>query len=418
MPKNSPSFGNRQLMPLLMLGMLWTSSVEAQSLQPLPWSAAETTSRLSALMQSSDVIWLETTSSGDFIQASVFTQIPAAADAAFELMRQPENYKRMSPSVESVEVLERNEKTLRYRTKVHIPFGSIHNDIQMTLSPPERIETSFVGGDLKTGAFAWNFVPLSSNLSSVIYTLKTDVRETNWMVRQAVKTRPETQHGGNSGTGLITVWGLKRLILGEKSDLKKREPSPWLNQEVELPLKLTGDMSRWRALMPMLERGPLVQVESTSRGRLKRVTVYARTRSTPEQLYEVVAHPEKYPSRTSHISEVTVLEQTAEKIRYQSVVELMKLRYTSEEELQLFPLRVVQRTRSGDLEGAAWQLELQSLGPRETLAAYSYYMDPSRHGWIIRQIFALDPLVEHIFAISGGYGSLSGLMRAAEQLKP
>lgn len=418
MPKPNRLAPPKPWVPALMTGLLWLQPVAAQSLQPLPWSAQETASRLSDLTQSSDVIWLETTSSGEFIQASVFSQLPLSAEAAYDLVRQPENYKRMSPSVDSVEVLERNAQGIRYSTKVNIPFGSIQNDIQMKVTPPDRIETSFVGGDLKTGAFCWNFVPLGANLSSVIYTLKTDVRETNWMVRQAVKTRPETQHGGNSGTGLITVWGLKRLILGEKSDLKKREPSPWLNREVELPLKLTGELSRWRDLLPMLVRGPLVQVESTPLGRLKRVTVYARVNTPPAQLYEVVANPEQYPKRTSHISEVTVLERTNEKIRYRSVVELMRLRYTSEEELWLYPQRVVQRTRTGDLEGAAWQLELQPLSSTETLAAYSYYMDPSRHGWVIRQIFALDPLVEHIFAISGGYGSLSGLVRAAEQLQP
>lgn len=153
MPKPNRLAPPKPWVPALMTGLLWLQPVAAQSLQPLPWSAQETASRLSDLTQSSDVIWLETTSSGEFIQALVFSQLPLSAEAAYDLVRQPENYKRMSPSVDSVEVLERNAQGIRYSTKVNIPFGSIQNDIQMKVTPPDRHRDLFCRRGSQDGGF-------------------------------------------------------------------------------------------------------------------------------------------------------------------------------------------------------------------------------------------------------------------------
>lgn len=398
--------------------LLLVSGLSAAPLRPLPWAPEETLRRLRPLLDSGELVWMELNPAGQLIQTTLFGQIPASADEAYRLVQAPPNYKRMSPSVESITVLNADASGATYDAKVNIPFGSLRNVVKMTYFPPNRIENTFVDGDMKTGDFRWWFVPEAAARSAVLYTLKTDVRETNWMVKQVVKLRPETQHGGNAGTGLITIWGLKRLILGEKSDLKKKEPSPWAKKAVELPLKLSGDLSVWQERIKLLERGPLVQVESTSGGRLKRVTVYARVMAEARTLLELASDPMTYVKVTSHMKEVTVTERKDNLIKYRSVAEFMKLKYAQDEELRIFPDRIIQRSLRGDLEGAAGQLEVATLGPGMALAAYSYYMDPSKNGWVMRQIFAIDPLVEHIFAISGGFGVLNGLARAAERKPP
>lgn len=398
------------------------SSSHGEALKPLPLSPAESIRLVGPLLDAGDVIWLECDGAGQFQQASVLARIPASASKAYEIVSDPLQYKAMSPSVDSVSIREKSAEKVTFESTVRIPFGAIHNVIAMELKGPDRIETRFVDGDLKTGDFRWWFVPESETRSAVIYTLKTDVRETNWMVRQLTRIRPETQHGGNSGTGLITVWGLKRVLMGAQSTLLKHQPSPWAKQPVELPLKLSvaSGLPRpdWSALTPLLQRGPLIQVESAPGGRLKRVTVYGLTRATPKSLYDLVGTPEAYPRHISHFQSVEVTKRVPGLIEFESTVEFMKLRYRSRERMELFPDRILSRTIEGDLAGAASQLELLPMAEGATLAAWSFYMDPSSNGWIMKQVFGLDPLVEHIFAVSGGFGTLVGLMRAAEQKPP
>lgn len=415
--------------PRLLMGLIFAMPVPTHAaLSTLPWTPAETVARLGPLLDTGEVIWLECGAKGEFQQATVFGRIPTSADKAFHLMKVPQNYKRMSPTVDSVEVNEQDGSSTVYTTRIRIPFGSLTNVVRMDLFPPHRIDTRFVGGDLQTGTFRWQFVPDSSTRSTAIYSIKTDVRETNWMVKQMTKVRPETQHGGNSGTGLITVWGLRRMLESPPPDgqaiaVPPREASPWEKRPVELPIRLENSPIHWASLLPMLQRGPLIQVESTPGGRLKRVTAYGRVDALPQALYAVASTPENYPRITSHIQSVELLEKSSSRLKFVSEIELMKLRYRQTEELTLHPTRITQRTLDGDLEGAAWQLEVAPLGggdigASDTLAAYSFYSDPSRNGWIMKQVFALDPLVEHIFAVSGGFGSLMGLSRAAENKPP
>lgn len=415
---NRPRAIGWRLRGLVWLVFLTASWVQAAPLHPLPWAPEETLRRLKSLLDVGELVWLELNPSGQLVQTTLVAQIPTSSDAAYRLVQSPPNYKRMSPSVESITVLEESAAGATYDARVQIPFGSLRNVVKMSYYPPNRIENTFVDGDMRTGNFRWWFIPDAPARSAVIYTLKTDVRETNWAVRQVVKLRPETQHGGNAGAGLITVWGLKRLVLGEKSDLKKQEPSPWARSAVELPLKLTGDLSVWHDRLKMLERGPLIQVESTPGGRLKRITAYARVMTDAKRLLSLASDPMTYSRVTSHVKEVSVVSRKDNLIQFRSVSEFMKLRYAQDEELRIYPDRVTQRAMKGDLEGAAGQLEVASLGPGLSIAAYSYYMDPSKNGWVMRQIFAIDPLVEHIFAISGGFGILNGLAREAEGKPP
>jgi len=404
----------------MMVGFV--SSSHGEALMSLPLSPAESIRLVSPLLDAGDVIWLECDAAGQFQQASVMARIPASARKAYGIVSDPNQYKAMSPSVDAVSILSRSPEKITFESSVRIPFGAIHNVIAMELKGPDRIDTHFIDGDLKTGNFRWWFVPESETRSAVIYTLKTDVRETNWMIRQLTRIRPETQHGGNSGTGLITVWGLKRVLLGAQSALLKHQPSPWAKKPVELPLKLSASsvtpMPEWAALVPLLQRGPLIQVESAPGGRLKRVTAYGLTRASRKGLYDLVAAPETYPHHISHFQSVEVTRREPGLIEYSSTVEFMKLRYRSRERMELFPDRILSRTIDGDLAGAASQLELLPMADGTTLAAWSFYMDPSSNGWIMKQVFGLDPLVEHIFAVSGGFGTLMGLMRAAEHKPP
>lgn len=423
------------LLSVLMLSLSLTArSLRAETLsvgengsalKPPPLPPGDSVARLSWLLESGDVIWMECDGAGQFQQASVFSSLPGSAAQASAIVSDPSQYKAMSPSVDSIEVHETKGSRTTFTSTVRIPFGSITNVIALDRVGPERVDTRFVGGDLKTGQFRWSFVPGTERRSSVIYSLKTDVREANWMIRQLTRIRPETQHGGNAGTGLITVWGLKRVLLGQDPSKAAGLPSPWAKTPVELPLKLTaasgsgGPSSQdWSQLTPFLSRGPLIQVESAPGGRLKRVTVFALAAAPAARVYEVVAHPEDYSSRVSNVSGVEIVKRTASLVEYRSIVEFMKLKYRNTERMELFPNRITTRTVDGDLKGAAGQLELLPMGDNTTLAAWSFYADLAEGGWVMKQIFALDPLVEHIFAVSGGFGTLMGLVRAAEHKPP
>ncbi len=386
--------------------------LRASELIPLPLSGAEAARRLAPLLATGDVLLLEPTPSGTFSQATVFANLPIPAAQAYGLIADPSNYMRMSPSIDAIEVHERTSLGALFTSSIRVPFGHISTTVRMTFAGKQVIETRFAGGDLKTGSFRWQFVP-DGGKSQAIYSLKTDIGESSWMVRKMVKARPEMQFGGNAGTGLVTVWGLRRMASRQPA-AGVSEPSPWRDKPVELPPRLSGTSEAWTALAPLLQRGPLVHIDSTPGGRLRRVTVFGRVHADEAHIYGIISDPTQYPKFLTSLKKLTITGSTGPRIRYSSVAELMTLQYRQSEEVLLEPRRVHQRVLEGDLKGSASLMELLPLSDTDTLVAYSFFLDPTRSGWIMRKIYSLDPVIEHTMSVAGGVNIYLGLARLAE----
>ena len=114
------------------------------------------------------------------------------------------------------------------------------------------------------------------------------------------------------------------------------------------------------------------------------------------------------------MKKLTITGSTGPRIRYSSVAELMTLQYRQSEEVLLEPRRVHQRVLEGDLKGSASLMELLPLSDTDTLVAYSFFLDPTRSGWIMRKIYSLDPVIEHTMSVAGGVNIYLGLARLAE----
>jgi hypothetical protein len=87
------------------------------------------------------------------------------------------------------------EYTLRHH---HTPYTRV--DIR-----PENDK-----GDIKTGAWRWELIPLSETRTVLVYTLYTDIRESSWVLKMALKSDPSMEHGINIATGLVTISAIKR----------------------------------------------------------------------------------------------------------------------------------------------------------------------------------------------------------------
>jgi len=397
---------------LLLLGLVATPKLEASPrhlppLSPLPVSPGELARGLEPLLTTGEVLYFEADPQGAFKQVTVLTMVPRSVDAVFTLLRNPEEIKAISPSVESVEILETTETSTLYRVKADVPFSTVTYTAKLELHPPDVIDVQNVDGDVTNALYRWTLVPMGTDRCVILYTLRTDVGESSFIARKVVEKRPDVQFVANGGVGLITTSGLKRLLTGA-TEQESLSPSPWAHTPVSLPARLEASDAWWTSLRPLLTQGLLVHVESAPSGRFKRVTAYQQLAEAQADVYELLSRPEHYPSMVSNLTELTVLSRTKDVIRCHTTINIMLLSFEQTEVFRLTEGKISRRVLEGDLVRASL-LETRAVTDSSTLLAYSVFLDAAPASWMIRKFYRIDPLMEHIIGLSGSFNLLHGM---------
>jgi ribosome-associated toxin RatA of RatAB toxin-antitoxin module len=199
------------LASLLMLWLSTGAAADPPTIDP-PITAAQLQA-LKPLLESGELSLVQSDSGGRLKQVCVAGLVEAPADIVWEVLTDYAAYTRIFKNLADLKVLksEPQEAVLAY--ELEVPGSNLKYRLRHRYLERRAIEITLADqqGDLKTGRWRWDLFPLPGGGETILtYTLYTDVRESSWILRQALKTTPSLEHGLNVATGMVTLQAVKR----------------------------------------------------------------------------------------------------------------------------------------------------------------------------------------------------------------
>lgn len=167
---------------------------------------------MAPMLEQGEIIWVNSQKDGRFRQASIITIVNANTRKTWDAVTDYDHYNEILPRTNKTVVLSRqgNDAVLSYT--IDLPGPDFVYTLRHHATPYTRVDIwpENDKGDIKTGAWRWEIFPAGNNRTILVYTLYTDIRESSWVLKMALKADPAMDHGINIATGLVTVNAIKR----------------------------------------------------------------------------------------------------------------------------------------------------------------------------------------------------------------
>ena len=170
------------------------------------------------MLEKGEVSLVESYRNGCLRQVTVMCLADVTPRKIWEVITDYNHYLEFFPNLEGLEIVRWTGEEIVLEYELEVPGPNMEYTLIHKHSPPGRIDIYLADdeGDIQTGAWRWELVPLEHGKRTIIvYTLYTDVREASWFIRQALKASPSIEHGLNVATGLVTVRAVKKRAEGK-----------------------------------------------------------------------------------------------------------------------------------------------------------------------------------------------------------
>jgi ribosome-associated toxin RatA of RatAB toxin-antitoxin module len=167
---------------------------------------------MAPMLEQGELIWVNSQKDGKFKQASIMAIVNAGVKKTWDTVTDYDHYNEFMPNAKKIVVISRegNDAVLSYT--IDLPGPDFEYTLRHHHTPYTRVDIRPENdkGDIKTGAWRWELIPLSETRTVLVYTLYTDIRESSWVLKMALKSDPSMEHGINIATGLVTISAIKR----------------------------------------------------------------------------------------------------------------------------------------------------------------------------------------------------------------
>lgn len=167
---------------------------------------------LGPLLEKGEMTLISSNPDGSFKQGTVICLVAASPGKTWAAVTDYEHYADFMPNVERIRILKREKDDAVLAYELDIPGPNFFYTLRHHHVPPSRVDIwpEDDKGDIRTGSWRWELFPYAGGRTVLVYHLYTDVRESSWILRQALKADPSMEHGLNVATGLVTVRAVKR----------------------------------------------------------------------------------------------------------------------------------------------------------------------------------------------------------------
>jgi ribosome-associated toxin RatA of RatAB toxin-antitoxin module len=165
------------------------------------------------MLNKGEVTLVESYRSGKLRQVTIVGLVKSSPTKVWDVLTDYEHYLKFMPSLVEVEIVKKQGADTIITYELEVPGVNMDYSLRHHHLPKSRIDISLADdeGDITTGAWRWDLVPHENgNQTILIYSLYTDVRESSWFIRQALKSQPSMEHGLNIATGLVTLQAIKK----------------------------------------------------------------------------------------------------------------------------------------------------------------------------------------------------------------
>ena len=197
---------------ILALAVAAPASAKPRKIELAPLPEKFDVSAMAPMLDQGELIWVNSQKDGQFKQASIMSIVNATVKKTWDAVTDYDQYNEFMPRAKKIIVLSRdgNEAVLSYT--IDLPGPDFEYTLRHHHTPYTKVDIwpENDKGDIKTGAWRWELFPYGENKTILVYTFYTDIRESSWILKIALKSDPSMEHGINIATGLVTVNAIKR----------------------------------------------------------------------------------------------------------------------------------------------------------------------------------------------------------------
>jgi hypothetical protein len=179
-------------------------------LSPLPKEI--NVASMAPLLEKGDMMWISSHKDGRLKQATIMAIAQAPLEATWEALTDYDHYIDYIPNAKSITVVSRTGNDVVIKYVISLPVSNFKYTLRNRHTYPLRIDSwpEDDKGDIKTGAWRWELIPLGQNKTIIVYTFYTDIRESSWMIKFVLRIDPSMEHSINIATGMVTVNAMRR----------------------------------------------------------------------------------------------------------------------------------------------------------------------------------------------------------------
>jgi hypothetical protein len=332
-------------------------------------------------------------SQGDVLPAvSVAAYVEAPADLAARVIGTPAEYPKFMRTLDHVEVLSKTASQTAYKWTWQTGVLFLEGENRMTaLAPPKdkpqlghRISVKSERGQLGEGRLMWRVIPVSPQRSMVSLSMRVDMRDANFVMRQLDAAARSVNRSVNIALCYVMLLGAKR-----EAERQAGKP-PALPTEVAFqPPKVN-----LAKLHDLLGRGDLLLMELTDKG-LGKLGIVARMDASRERLAPIINEPEMFGKSLVPGSYTRVTKREGALKTFSWGIGLPLIGTSGTMTLRSESNGVALEAIDGALKGGRWRFDTPVLASGEAaIVGYSQF-DISKASWLIEKITSLDPVMGH-----------------------
>jgi len=197
---------------ILCLAIAGPASAKPRKIELAPLPEKLDVRAMAPMLEQGELIWVNSQNDGKFKQASIMAVVNASVKKTWDTVTDYENYNEFMPNAKKIVVISREGSDAVLSYTIDLPGPDFEYTLRHHHTPYTKVDLRPENdkGDIKTGAWRWELIPLSEKKTVLVYTLYTDIRESSWVLKMALKSDPSMEHGINIATGLVTISAIKR----------------------------------------------------------------------------------------------------------------------------------------------------------------------------------------------------------------
>ena len=340
----------------------------------------------------------------------VASYVEAPADLAASIIANPGEYPKFMRTLDHVEVLSRSPTQTAYKWTWQTGVLFLEGENRMTsFAPPKgkpelghRISVKSERGQLGEGRLLWRVLPVSAQRSLVVLSMRIDMRDANFVMRQLDAAAKSVNRSVNIALCYVMMLGAKR-----EAERQSGRSTPLPAQVAMAAPKV--DIVK---LHPLLSRADLLLMELTPTG-LGKLGIVGRTDLRREQLLPIISEPESFGKSLVPGSYARVIKREEGMKTFQWGIGLPLIgtsgTMTMRDESGTIAIDAV----DGAMKGGKWRFDIPSVPSGEAIVVGYSQFDISKASWLIEKITSLDPVMGHGLAAATQVMLLRALRKRA-----
>jgi hypothetical protein len=259
------------------------------------------------------------------------------------------------------------------------------------LAPPKdkpqlghRISVKSERGQLGEGRLMWRVLPVSAQRSLVMLSMRVDMRDANFVMRQLDAAAKSVNRSVNIALCYV-------MLLGAKHEAERRS-----GKAIALPQEVPFEPPKVNLakLHDLLGRADLLLMELSAKG-LGKLGIVARTDVPRERIAPIINEPEMFGKSLVPGSYTRVTKREGELKTFAWGIGLPLIGTSGVMTLRSDGDRVALDAIDGALKGGKWRFQTPVLPSGEAVVVGYSQFDISKASWLIEKITSLDPVMGH-----------------------